>query len=250
MSPTGLDRRTRRHRETVDEVVEHALDVMSESGAAGLSLGEVARRMGIRTPSLYGYFPSKAALYDEVFARGWRAFGDRMQPYDAPLAPTETAHGRLAAAMRESLAWSAEHPAYSQLMFWRPVPVWEPSPAAYEPAVAIVERTRLAMYQLQQEGHLHPAQDAAEAADAWTVMVAGLISQRLSNEPTVPPARSRVAVLVDPLVSGFLRHYRTGGHGGPTPPPRNRSRPDRSQPDRSQPTRSAKLNARDKENRP
>ena len=70
--PAG-DRRRRRHRETLDEVVGHALTVMAESGAAGLSLGEVARRMGIRTPSLYVYFSSKAELYDEVFARGWRS---------------------------------------------------------------------------------------------------------------------------------------------------------------------------------
>ena len=28
------------------------------------------------------------------------------------------------------IRWSIEHPAYSQLMFWRPVPNYEPSAAA------------------------------------------------------------------------------------------------------------------------
>lgn len=47
------------------------MDVMGEHGVAGLSLGEVSRRVGIRPPSLYVYFPSKHAVYDELFARGW-----------------------------------------------------------------------------------------------------------------------------------------------------------------------------------
>ena len=52
-------------------MLDVALAVMAEQGVAGLTLGEVARRMGIRTPSLYGYFDGKHALYDALFARGW-----------------------------------------------------------------------------------------------------------------------------------------------------------------------------------
>ena len=47
------DRRHRRRQETISEVLNVALQVMAEQGVAGLSLGEVARRMGIRPPSLY-----------------------------------------------------------------------------------------------------------------------------------------------------------------------------------------------------
>lgn len=36
---------------------------------AGLSLSEVARRIGLRRPSLYKSFPSKLAVYDALFAR-------------------------------------------------------------------------------------------------------------------------------------------------------------------------------------
>ena len=69
---TSSSRRDRRHAESAEEVVVVAVGVMTETGAAALTLGEVARRMGIRTPSLYVYFRSKAALCDEIFARGWR----------------------------------------------------------------------------------------------------------------------------------------------------------------------------------
>src|SRR3954451_19065492 len=67
-----VDRRQRRRLETIEEGLDHAAEIMAEEGVAGLSLGEIARRMGIRTPSLYVYFPSKHALYDALFARGWR----------------------------------------------------------------------------------------------------------------------------------------------------------------------------------
>ena len=65
VAPT-TDRRHRRREETIREIVDVAVELMGEHGAAGLSLGDVARRMQIRTPSLYGYFDSKNAFYDAV----------------------------------------------------------------------------------------------------------------------------------------------------------------------------------------
>lgn len=208
MSQTSVaDRRRRRHQQTADEIVDHALAVMAETGAAGLSLGEVARRMQIRAPSLYVYFPSKAALYDEVFARGWRSFERAMHEYDAPLTGSETAHRRLVAAMSRALEWAATHPAYSQLMFWRPVPRWEPSPASYESAVALRALTVRALRSLRSGGHLRRGTDLEAATDVWAAMVSGLISQRLSNEPEIPLPEGRVATLIEPLVTSFLLLY-------------------------------------------
>src|SRR6476619_4767063 len=72
-APARIDRRQRRRLETIEEIVDVAVEVMTEHGVGGLSLGEVARRIGMRTPSLYVYFDSKNAVYDAVFARGWRS---------------------------------------------------------------------------------------------------------------------------------------------------------------------------------
>src|SRR6476646_4414415 len=74
-----LDRRQRRRLETIEEVLDIAAEIMTEQGVAGLSVGEIARRMGIRPPSLYVYFPSKNALYDALFARGAQELLDTMQ---------------------------------------------------------------------------------------------------------------------------------------------------------------------------
>ncbi|HEX3979859.1 MAG TPA: helix-turn-helix domain-containing protein, partial [Acidimicrobiales bacterium] len=64
------DRRARRRRETITEILDIALAVMAEEGVNGLSLAEVARRLGVRPPSLYKYFASIMAVYDALFLRG------------------------------------------------------------------------------------------------------------------------------------------------------------------------------------
>src|SRR3954454_2489497 len=127
-----VDRRQRRRLETIEEVLDHAAEIMAEEGVAGLSLGEIARRMGIRPPSLYVYFPSKNALYDALFARGWRELLATMRAYEAA-EPAEVSND-LAAAMlgygRHMGRWSVENIAYAQLLFWRPVPGFRPSDEA------------------------------------------------------------------------------------------------------------------------
>src|SRR3982750_3338414 len=98
MSTASIDRRARRRQETIDEVLDTAAEIMAEQGVGGLSVGEIARRMGIRPPSLYVYFPSKHAIYDALFARGWRElfatmrFGDDVTP-DADLAALMLQYG-------------------------------------------------------------------------------------------------------------------------------------------------------------
>src|SRR5258708_12013282 len=76
---TAVDRRQRRRQETIEEVLGLAAQIMAEQGVAGLSVGEIARRMGIRPPSVYVYFPSKHALYDALFARGPQLLLEAMQ---------------------------------------------------------------------------------------------------------------------------------------------------------------------------
>ena len=67
-----VDRRRRRHVDTRDLIVTEAIDIITTLGVGALSLGEIARRIGVRTPSIYTYVDSKADLYDELFRRGWQ----------------------------------------------------------------------------------------------------------------------------------------------------------------------------------
>src|SRR5881409_1252459 len=64
-----LDRRARRRQQTIEEILDIAVDVMTEHGVNGLTLAEVARRLGVQPPSIYKYFSSIGAVYDALFER-------------------------------------------------------------------------------------------------------------------------------------------------------------------------------------
>ena len=205
-SPARLDRRHVRRAQTIEQIVDVAVEVMAEHGVAGLSLGEVARRMDMRTPSLYVYFPSKNAVYDAVFARGWRWVRESIEPQGDPVAGSD-----LRAYAREFAAafvrWNVEHPVYAQLMSWRPVPDYVPSPEAYEPAVVAFDRGVSVMGQLQSLGLLRDDLPAEELLRVWTVFISGVISQQLSNAPHESFEDGAFTRTLPTFVDMFLTHY-------------------------------------------
>ena len=56
-------------RPTAERILDAAEDLFAEKGYAATSLGDVADRVGIRSPSLYNHFRNKEALYQAVLDR-------------------------------------------------------------------------------------------------------------------------------------------------------------------------------------
>jgi AcrR family transcriptional regulator len=177
------DRRHSRRDETVAAIVDAAVEVMTEQGAGGLSLGEVARRMGMQTPSLYGYFRSKHAVYDAVFARGWQDLLAAIRADQSRIEALENTDDLLLAMAGHYVRWSVEHPAYSELMAWRPVPGYQPSAEAYAPAVETWAEALALFTRLQDAGRLRADVASDELLRVWTVLLSGVISQQLANAP-------------------------------------------------------------------
>lgn len=210
MAAQQLGRRQRRRQETIEEILDVAVEVMAESGAGGLALGEIARRMGIQPPSLYVYFDSKNAIYDAIFARGWTTLLDSMAPLGQRLDEmdnTADAPALLLTVAQHFTRWAVQNRPYAELMFWRPVPGYEPSAAAFGPAVEMSRRSTQLFAELQRRGVIRANVDAAEVSTAWTVLISGVISQHLSNEPTQTFDRGRFTSLLPALTSMFLAHY-------------------------------------------
>src|SRR3954464_7421102 len=184
-TPVRPDRRHQRRRETIEQVLDTAVEVMADQGVAGLTLGEVARRMGIRPPSLYGYFDGKNALYDALFERGWselltvlRAAYDRVQ--------SQSPADRFRTVSELFVRWAVEHPAYAPLMFWRPVPGFTPSERAYGSAIEIQRMAREFLADMQRLGALRADVDLDLALRTWTTATSGVMTQQLANAPGEP----------------------------------------------------------------
>lgn len=205
--PVRLDRRHRRRLEMIEEIVDVAIEVMTEYGVAGLSLGEVARRMGIRTPSLYVYFDAKNAVYDAVFARGWQAIHETMTPaYDGVYDAVDLPAYFLSCA-RLFVGWLLEHPVQAQLMCWRPVPGYEPSASAYEPAVEMLAAAHASFEQLRDRGLFRADVDVELLLRTWTVLTSGVMTQQLANAPHASLDEGAFTAILPDLVSMFLTLY-------------------------------------------
>lgn len=207
-APAPASRRHRRRQETIEEVLGTAAAIMAEQGVAGLSTGEIARRMGIRPPSLYGYFPSKHALYDALFARGANSLLAAMSEELAePVAGSATLTGVLLRGGEAFVRWSLEHAAYSQLLCWRPVPGFTPSPEACEPAAELVRLSIERFAGLQRMGLVRTGVPAELVHRDWAILLSGVVSQQLSNAPGEDFGTGRFTAALPGLAAMFARHY-------------------------------------------
>ncbi|WP_432546050.1 TetR/AcrR family transcriptional regulator [Kineococcus sp. SYSU DK004] len=163
--------RDARRRERLDQVLAAAWAIAREQGLAAVTLHEVARRVGIRQPSLYSYVDSKAGLYDAMFAQAYRELIDHVAAVPRDGDPRRV----LLAASRAVLDFAVADPARQQLLFQRTVPGFAPSAGSY----ALAERFLAQVVVL-----LHDAgvEDPADV-DVYTALVAGLGVQQIANDP-------------------------------------------------------------------
>jgi Transcriptional regulator len=184
------DRRSERHEATKVEILEVAWDLARTEGLAGVSLREVAQRIGMRAPSLYSYFDSKNAIFDAMYAQGAQAFID----HPRQLVATGDPLADLQAHMRSFVAFCTQDSARYQLLFQRTIPGFEPSPESYALSVQGLEHAaaRLAAVGL----------DDPEVLDLLTAIGTGITDQQISNDP----GGDRWSRLVDEAMEMFFNH--------------------------------------------
>ena len=167
------DRRTERHEAIRREILDAAWDAAHETSIAGLTLRDIATRVGMQQPSLYSHFSSKQAIYDAMFKQAWQAFLDdaRNAVGDLPAGP----RARLIAIAGHYFDFAVADLPRHQLMDVNVVPNFQPSPEAYAPAVEVYN---LMLEQLRGMGITRD-----EDADIYTALIGGLVNQQLANDP-------------------------------------------------------------------
>jgi AcrR family transcriptional regulator len=178
--PGGSARRTPRREATLKAILDRSVDIMREVGVAGLTMTRLARALSIQPPSLYKWFPSVLAVHDAVFARGQQA---NLTAWYAGVAGAEPGLGRLTAGMTATARWAVEHPVEAQLLFWRPVPGFVPSPGAMAPADELVRELGAVVREAVAGGQLSSGAGTPEGLVVLSSLHFGVLSQHLANEP-------------------------------------------------------------------
>ena len=198
------DRRARRRQETIAEILGIATEVMAEEGVNGLSLAEIARRLGVQPPSLYKYFPSLMAVYDELFHRGQ---AEHLAVMRQAMAGAEPGLAALTVGLEASGRWLLANRAIAQLIFWRPVPSFEPSPEAFAPSVEMVALQRAALADAVAAGQLGLDADSDEAVYLVSTLITGVLSQAIANEPDLAWGQGRFTPLFRKLMKLLAAAY-------------------------------------------
>lgn len=182
------DRRQARRDATRAEILTAAWELAREQGLAGISLRDLADRVGMRAPSLYQYFASKNDIYDAMFKQGAE---QALAVAQAPIA-SDDAHAVLREMLQRFFDFCTSDLPRAQLLFFRTLPDFTPSAEAYAPAQALVAYTQEMFTGL---GITDP-----DALDLYTAIVNGIVGQQLANDP----GGNRWGRLIDRAVDMYL----------------------------------------------
>jgi AcrR family transcriptional regulator len=199
------DRQAERREATRREILEAAWDAAHEGSVAGLTLRDIAVRVGMQQPSLYSHFASKHAIYDAMFEQAWRDFLSqaRRERQNLPAGPRARLTGIALNYFDYAVADLARH----QLMDVNVIPGFRPTEQAYAPAQ---EAYALLVEELRDMGIA-----AQDTADIYTAIVGGLVNQQLANDP----GGDRWRRLVPRVIGMFADNLGLPDAAGPPVPP-------------------------------
>jgi TetR/AcrR family transcriptional regulator len=104
----------RRPTDTRDRVLQVAQALFAERGYTGTSLRDIAKRIGIKAPSLLHHFPSKQQLYLAVLDKMFESLEDAA---NAIAWGRESRQERMRQAVGDTIDFIASHPDFVRIMW-------------------------------------------------------------------------------------------------------------------------------------
>ena len=204
MPLSPAERRMRSRQAMTDAILAAARAVMREKGVAGLNLNDVAGLVRIKTPSLYNYFSSKLALYDALFRLGFRLARERREVATREHPPSWE---QLRAWLEGHIQFAQEYPELFQLCFQHPVPGFVPSQDSMEESRRLYRVSLQAMADLIDAGVIDSGLSVEQTLDLFIVVMHGLSSLHLANDPDLPVGSGRFGGLVPEILAPLQAYW-------------------------------------------
>ena len=167
------DRRQVRHDAKLATIVAEAWNLARRDGLTGISLRELAEAVDLRQPSLYAYFDSKLALYDAMYADGFR----QLLEVAAQNPPSDDPRDALVEFVELCIRFSSADVVRHQLMFGRTIPGFKPSPGSRQ---LLLEFRAIAAQRLAGVGI---GGGDGPLGNIFTGIVAGFTQQQVISDP-------------------------------------------------------------------
>jgi len=104
----------------VNELLAIALEVLEEEGLENLGVGTISRRAGIKPPSLYKQFESKADIERQLADLGFNLWATELAAASDALPETASRYDHISAIALAYRRMGLEHPQLFRLMNLRP----------------------------------------------------------------------------------------------------------------------------------
>ncbi len=190
------ERRTRNRVEMCAGILAIAREIMQEQGTAALNLNEIARRMGIKAPALYTYFPGKAALYDELYRIGIGMLidGEVELRHTAP-----AGWERIERWFELRVSFANSDPDLYHLIFDASMPGFTPSPESLEQVRELYRAVSESIADVVATGVMHPPLSLVEITDLLISMRLGIVASHLGRHRQLPTPE-RLEALVPSII--------------------------------------------------
>ena len=159
-------------------LVEEAAAMISEGGAASVTMRAIGGRLGVSRAAPYRHFPDKTALLIAVAVQGFERLRGRLESIAAD-SPSRL--DRLLRMGEEYVRFALEHPAHYRLMWGKEAIARQDEPELREAAGALLQHLVGVIESHQKSGEIGPGDPRARAYVAWSA-VHGLASLLIEGQ--------------------------------------------------------------------